>query len=232
MVSNLTKAVEDSTKWEYTDWVMRVCWVKDLEYYLSSIQKGDLSAEKLSLFWIKLWGIFDDFFESLEENLNRAENILNFDLRLLDSIPGVEKGEELKASYTNLKKVYSRSVVPALINSINTIRKIRGRFSDDEVLLLLDFRTHVAHPTANFYRITLKNSGSLVSQYRGRDREELQLALARQNQRFKKKDRMKSADENAAKYFAGLIKVEDVSTLRQNMTRIFKSLYPSIPLIL
>lgn len=225
IIENLKKITQDSDKWAETDWAMLIQWTEHLIKYHKRIVSKKFSGEDVDLFWIKLCGLFDDFIKPIENFSNSIGPALDRNSKFYQMfIDGAEADKFFDLFKEKLGEPGIKSL-EAANKSIQIVKEIRAKFTDDELILLYDMRIHVAHPVAKYYRLSLTKDGSLKNLARGLKKLDIQNILMAEYKRHDGPSLDRQA--NAAIYYASKVDHSALENILPQLSTILTALNPA-----
>jgi hypothetical protein len=177
--SDLRAVVEDAGRWAAVRPAQFRQWVGRLEDSIECLFREDVRDSDIVLFWICLYGLFD-------EGVEHYKNLDN--LRYLTSHPSHDVQRELD-------KVRS---------TLNLIESIGNEFSDEEMIVIEYERHCSAHLFQDAYTLRLDKRGSLLRQKGNLDLREITEKIVANE--FKKYESEFQMAQVYARRIAGMVK--------------------------
>lgn len=219
---SLKRAIADEEKWGITDWEMRSDWIAHLERFHGRLLDDTASYEQVDLFWVKLWGLIDEFVDPMK----RLGNLVGCSYTLHQNHENLAM-KQIFHSYRERYKERTQIIAQNIASGVVTIQSIKKRFSNEECLFILDFRTHICHPVAGYYRLSVDKSGNLKDVVKGRSKIEVQEILAKIWTRYQIKWESlgkSGVSRFVANDFAKRIKARELADVRGNIDAIVHQL--------
>ncbi|MBX2987875.1 MAG: hypothetical protein KF802_08245 [Bdellovibrionaceae bacterium] len=225
ILNAITVASNDREKWALADWIVRQQWLYRLIDYHQKILDNRASPAEYDMFWIKLYGLIREFNQPMKESIEGLEVILNIDSAIYAQFTSPEQKEEIRLAIQGTL-ANEREFVALVNHSIEIVTKIRTAFTDNEILFLIDQRTHAAHPTADFYKFKIGRNGQLQDQFNGLSKAEVQDILKSEYIRHQGESKSLATTANAAIYYAKKIKSTDLNEILSDIRKISAILNP------
>lgn len=216
---------EDKEKWRLADWIVRQQWVYRLIDYHQKILKGNASPAEQDMFWIKLNGLIREFEAPMKDSIKGLEMALDINSSLYRHITNSEERDILSSKIREILSV-EREFVGYVNHAIHIINNIYKAFDQNDLVFLLDQRTHAAHPTADFYKFKLAKNGQLQDQFNGLSKNDIQRILRDEYLKHKGESNTLTASCNAAIYYARKINKCDLEEILSDIRNISRIINP------
>lgn len=227
---NFLTALKDDEKWSASEFEIKAQWVAHLHRHHSKIATNSATDENVDLFFLKLWGLIDEFDLPLKTTVTMYKKMNDFDSDLYTHCTSQEEKLKTKSKLDSYVPSDFSKYIDVLDEIVGRVESIRQKFSEEDLLLLLDYRTHTAHPTADFYRLSLGKSGKLRDKYRSKSRAEIQKILYDEYRKHRKDLGEQTTNKKVAKYFANKITEDELKHLGALVVEAAFSLNPLMAL--
>lgn len=211
--TNFRIAFNDEKKWAPAELEVKLQWVAHLHRHHSKLMDNTATDENIDLFFIKIWGLIDEFGAPLKDTATKYRKMTDIDSDFYDQYSSHDEKAQARVHLDRIVPPYFSKYVDTLEKCLSRIEDIKQKFSEEDLLLLLDYRTHIAHPTADFYRITISQSGKLRNSYRNKSRADIQKILEGEYKKHREGLGEQAANRKIAFYFASKITAEELISL-------------------
>jgi hypothetical protein len=213
-----------------SEWQMRLDWSFRLKKHCDRIRSGIATHEDYDMFWIKFWGLLEEFSQPFKEQAVRFEQMNDINSEIYAPFSD-ERRSQLFAFYKQNEPSNIQLIIASLYRVHQKVEVVRQSFSKEEIFLAYDYRTHICHPVSSFYRLRINRSGKLLDECRGLSKAEVQEILKSQFHRFRNLGRPDEPNENAARYFVSKIADSTLSEIQRAAFDAVLGMYPSLALL-
>jgi hypothetical protein len=216
----IIKVSEDTQKWSFAEWLMLEQWVKRLELHRNNILSDQTETYliHIDLFWIKLFGLIEEFEAVIRRYHDPIANVFDIKSKLYQEVHSLNDRDEWYNSLTSIFGEQGKRLLLSYQKILSLLASVRCCYTESDLIVLRDYRSHMCHPVVENYRIMVGKNGKVKERAYGRTRSEIQAILELEHQKYREMNRKIQPEVNTAICFAKKLSAKTLGELKRELS--------------